>query len=518
MKRWLALLFAFLLPCSAMAEDIGIIGGADGPTVAMVSTVPSDEAAAYRLTVDVTVGEGYKNLISGTVSSFFADNGAAPNMNTEALAEVIQKVVNGSELDVTIARNGLSLALLVGGQRILDGSLFFPEDGSPMVITSSLMGKAALTGKKTFPAMQPRDEQALEETLNQLLSNPSRWMKVAQDVSAAFMSGVKKKTEHGAFMGDAYQGGTYRETYSFTDQDLSRAVNVLLMPEAQELLLPVMEELLGTDGACALFQVARSLKTALSAENGLRYTVSAVKEEEHQPELLGLDIEFCMDSGVKIASFSLGQSAGKAQVVCGIGLPEYNQWISYTYEPVVTGEDGSGSVTTISRTLIDPERKPYIAVAEDESKLITETIVTTSTTLEADGTRLQKGTGTYRMENQWYNGKLLPIDLETMTYTANSRETFSPYTLDAAYEIRTAAQQLISSTHTSLAPAEALSMPLESLTIYNVDDDSEENQEALDKLERRVTSMLMARLFKIIPMDMLQLIINMEQNPSPVGI
>ncbi len=520
MKRWLALFFALLLPCSALAEDIGIIGGADGPTVAVVTTVPSDEVEAYRLTMDISVGEGYKSLLSNTYSSLLADDMAMAslNLNMDALGELVQKIANGSGLDVTFARNGLSLVLRVGGQRMLDGSAFFPDDGSPMIITSSLMGKAALTGKKTFPAMQPRDIEALEETVNQLLSNPADWMKVAQDVSAAFLSGVEKKTEQGFFMGDAYQGGTYRETYSFTDQDLSRAVNVLLMPEAQEMLLPVLEELLGADGAHALFQLVRSLKMALAGESGLHYTISLVRENESQPEPMGLDIEVCMDSGAKIASISLGQSAGKVQMICGIGLPEYNQWISYTYEPVVTGEDGRGEVNTTSRNWIDSERKPFMAVAEDESKLVSESIATTTITLEADGTRLQKGSGTYRMKNQWYNGKLMPIDLETMTCTETRRETFSPYTLDTTYELRTSTQQLLTSSHATLAPTEALSLTLDSLTLYDVDDDSEENQEALYKLERRVSSMLMARLFKIIPMDIYQLILNMDANPSTVGI
>lgn len=520
MKRWLALFFALLLPCSALAENLGIIGGADGPTVAVVTTVPSDEVEAYRYTVNISVGEGYTSLLSSTYASMLADDMAmaSMNLNMDALGELIQKVANGSGLDVTFARNGISLNLRVGGQRMLDGSAFFPDDGSPMIITSSLMGKAALTGKRTFPTMGPRDIEALEAMVNQLLSDPSGLMKVAQDVSAAFMSGVEKKAEQGFFMGDAYQGGTYRETYAFTDQDLSRAVNVLLMPEAQELLLPVLEELLDTDGAHALLQLIRTLKTALSAESGLRYTISVVRENENQPEPMGLDIEVCTDSGAKIASLSLGQSAGKVQVVCGIGMPEYNQWISYTYEPVMTGADSSGEVNITNRSWIDAERKPFMAVAEDESKLVDETTATTFITLEADGTRLQKSSGTYHMKNQWYNGKLLPIDLETMTYTETRRETFSPYTLDTTSDVRTATQQLLYSTHATLAPTEALSLPLEGLTLYDVDDDSEENQEALYKLERRVSSMLRARLFKIIPMDIYQLILNMDANPSTVGI
>ena len=288
MKKVLALLLVCMLPFAALAETYGV---------------------SISIDTDETLFSDYLK----SALAEFPDAAADPQL--DLYMRLIQQLLDGVTVDVAVQEDAVSVALQIGGGTLLD-AIFYEVDDQ-LVITSSLLQGYALTENVESDAttqdamLQELDWDVLGTQVNGTFSN---WLYELETLVTT-----------GQFVGDAYDGGTKCTTWVLSDKDIAALMETILSGDVRDAVSNVLTAM-GFDAQNTLLELDAA-NARVRKENAYQYLVRAVHDDQNQ--LKGCSVTVYGDS-VQLATFSLGVQEKGICIVFGFGVQDQNYWCELT--------------------------------------------------------------------------------------------------------------------------------------------------------------------------------------------
>lgn len=437
MKKLLTILLALLLPMGAMAET-------------------------FKITVDLqTGGEAFLQAVQEAMLR----NDADENEDLAGNAKLLQRLLDGTGLDLAVQKDAFAMEFRLAGERLVDMIGYLQDQD--LLLTSQMIPGYALTATRETP----KETYKLEQT---------DWVGVALSVFPAvneWCNALETTESYGLFVGDAYEGGAKCTTWVFDDQAVAKLVNVLLTEDIRAALMTLLAAM-ELDGASVIRQIEE--RTAQMAQDNL-YTYLLRWVQDAQDQTVGLSLTVLAENE-QVATVSIGSMEDGCRVVLGLGLQQQNYWNETTIQG--GSEDGALQLTWHSREWASAKEDAfaYISTAKEP---------------ETDFD------GQFTMQNGvWQNyiqesGKR--ILLAEGTVDANTG------VLDGTVLIGPENAQLFTIAFTI---GQADEIPVMDATLKKVSMTEMADQEQYEKVVQQLSATLMVRLIKLLPLQMI-----MEMNP-----
>lgn len=290
MKKLLALLLAALLPAMAVAETIGVT----------VSVKTDEDLFPQRL----------QTLLQ-------SDWLAVPAEEANVYARLVHHLLNGLDVQFTIQEDAASINAAVAGTTLLDAAMYMT--GTSSSITSSLFGDYMLVEEMT-------DADAERDAFTDAVE-ACDWTSISDGMNAAleqWLEGLNSVTTKGAFDGDAFEGGTWCTTWLVQDMEIAELVSAVVTEEAREAAALILNAL-NLDAATLLEQFDAK-NNQVAKDNTYMYLVRKVGNED---STVGYSMTIFQDN-VQIATVSLGSMENGICLVVGLGMDEQNYWWEFT--------------------------------------------------------------------------------------------------------------------------------------------------------------------------------------------
>ena len=424
-------------------------------------------AETYSISIDVkSEGNALVKYITEPLMPETAEDIAA----FEAEAKLLQKLLNGAGLDMVVQEDAAYMELRLSGKPILDFTSYMDDEA--LWLTSSLIPGYALGSRNEAADADQAALDALdwEGAVNSVLPGLHEWA-----------SSIKPSEARGVFMGDAYEGGIKCTTWTITDMDVVSLVNHLLTEETRKLVSELLNSM--ELDATALLQRLDELNAQVAKENQYSYVFRLVQGP--QEVFVGASLTV-LQAQEQIATISLGVQDEELRVVVGIGLAQQNYWC----EATIIGTHAQDSLS-VSGSICEwvgnkADAFAYIrATAEPDAVWDWELTIA-----ETDG-------GYDWTFNAHSNGAA----------EVSASGTFSPDTCELSGEFTLGpADASLLSIAFDMGPSAAIQPMEQGLERVSIDDPAA--TERSNELFNQIAAMMMARLLKLLPMDMI-----LDMNP-----
>lgn len=450
MKKLFAVLLAMMMPLCAMAE-----------TYCLTLTVDTD---------DVLFPMYMKQALLEQPDLIPADD-------VDVYVRLMQHLTNGLGLQVTMQENAVAMDAQVAGGNLIDLVLHASEDA--MYLTSTLLPGYAMTEESDHPSADRLETSADSEVVN--------WDTISisvQNAIDAWLANLKPTVSTGTFAGDAYEGGTVCMTWMLTDSDIAALVSSTATEELRRGISSVCEST-GVDAA-ALFSQFDERNAAVADVDAYMYILRKVTDAAG--ELRGLSLTILEDVA-QIVTVSIGFTKKDMTLVLGLGLAEQNYWWQFTAK-----KNERNNITFLSGAsrewMADKTQSfPYVS------------------TTNAPLTAYEWHCNVTKSGNRYL--------WDASVYEDNDRPDYR-YLFSSSGSLNPKEQQLDGSISWGDSPYVPLTLkfkfcpvepiaPLDpSLTLCSVSE--EEDEQLSQELSNRFTAALMARLIKLLPLDLVMMI------------
>ena len=445
MRKVLALLLACTLPFCALAETYG---------------------------VSVSIDTDENLFINYLKTSLMQLPSAASDPQLDTYIRMIQKLLHGLALDMAFQEDAVSVAVQLGGGRLLDA--VFHEQADKVLITSSLLEGYALE-EQIEP--NPAHQEAVQK-LQDL-----DWHQLADDLRISlngWLDSIEPVVSYGQFVGDAYEGGTQCTTWALEDKDIAALAEAVFSDEVRANVSLILNAL-GLD-ADDLLSKLDSLSDRVAKANVYRYLLRIVKDD--QETLKGCSLTVYSQTA-QLATASLGIQEKELRLVFGFGVQDKNYWCEMT-----ASARGRNNLTLVSGQCLE-----WMADKEQSFAYVKSAMSPVSN--QSWYCNVTKSGQRYLWDASLYEG-----DKANYAYHFSSAGTVIPATstLDCSISIG-------DSPYTPLTlklkarPVEAISSPDATLERCSMSDT--EDAALYQTLVEMISSKLLARLMKLIPLDLL---------------
>lgn len=441
MKKLLALLLAMLLPLSGFAE-----------TYVFSVSVEADEEAFVQLAKEALA----------------SDPSVAP-ADTESYAKLIHQVLNGLGLNAAFQENAMSLELLLGGGKLLDFAAY--ESQQEVNLTSTMLPGYALVSEMND---QGSSEQALLDDLAE-----TDWAAICEGVMRGLQEWyavIEPSVSRGAFDGDAFEGGTRCTTWMLSDMDIAALANALLTDEVREVLSVVMTALaLDAEKMLAQFD---ELNDKVADEDRYLYLFRVVRDDADR--LVGMSLTILQEND-QVVTVSLGIKENEARLVAGLGLNKQNYWWEFTASH--QQEDDVTRLSGISREWVADKADGFSYVRAEMEPAFN---------IDWQCNVTKSGNGC-----TW---DAIVTSGETCIASSYGTTDLDKSSLEYQFGIGDAAASPLT-VKLSICPTDAIPSMADGLTRCSISDPAD--AKTYDQLVKQLAASFLARLMKLLPMDML---------------
>ena len=418
-------------------------------------------AEAYSFTFDVKTGEAFLQYVENAMRL----EGAEAAEATEA-AQMLQSLVNGMGMDLVAQEDAFDMQLRFSGEELMDLTAY--ETNQELMLTSSLIPGYALSAMQESDAAQAA---ALEQI---------DWVGAALSVlpSVTEWCNTLKSTEaQGSFVGDAYEGGVKCTTWSVDDQAVATLVDAVLTEDVCAVLKAVFAAM-EMDADAILSQI-REQNKLVAQENLHTYLLRWVQDAQDQPVGASLTV---LKNGEQIATISMGFQDDGCRMVIGLGFDTQNYWCESNIQGAVDGDVWLLTCRTREWAADKENAFAYISAVEEP-----ETDLSWSIAIGAQA---------------W---ECVVRDHSEVILTANGTLDAQTGNVKGQIVIGTEAAPILT-VEFAMGPTTDI-QPM-SADVTKVSADAPEDADQYEQLIKQLTATLMARLIKLLPLQML-----LEINP-----
>lgn len=462
MKRFAAMLLALLmlLPGISHAEE-------EGYSVSVTFSMDR-EAAGSMLT----------SMLGGEPSGL--------DSMAEALSEMIGSIV--------LKASGLS------SEQLTQVDLRIDLMDSPVVdmlmSTDNLSGTVRLASDSLWPGHALVSAMTVEE-MAATLSMQEAWEKtdfrsVLADLRGClevWSAGVPCKTEHGAYVGDLFEGGVQCETYLADDRDLSLLTDMLLDKlEGFDLPFEAFAEMyLNGEHPLALL---RGSVHQVALENRYAYQLRRILDAEGQLLCLSLT---ALDGGTQVSTLSAAPVTHGVKLLWGYGIQGENRYLEWTLTDRSDAE--AKRLDSTVKVYLDQAKAGYRAASAGLA------VYEAGGSLEITG--MPDGSAQWRAE--WSAAKAGHDGGERLSMTGSWQAQTEEISVDIVLgeRVNAAPGMLVSLRG---GPAEVRPADLSSLKEIDMLDDDPETLELTEQLLMDAAQSLGVKLFKLIPAPLMTLL------------
>lgn len=445
----------------------------------MLLTTTAGAESAYQATLTWEAdAEGAKAYLEQTTD--------LEGARLESAAQGYADLANGLEVQLNLQETGGYMAVSLMDTLLVDMGAYGNEYEA-YVLSNLLPGyyvDASLSNEEVL-AVEAAIEQLTQTDLESVLNGmPS--------VFAEWIGKIPATAEQGNFIGDTYEGGAVRLTYTFDDRDLAALLDGVIACLAEGGLT---DELLDTVlGDVGFIAALRSKNQTVAAENRYSYVLHNVNDA--YGVYIGSSL-LVLEDGQQVMTVSFAVADNGVRLVWGYGMNEMNYFIDAVLIDDGTTEDTTALAYSLT-VYQDPYREGFRAV-EPYIDYVAMMYSGVAQVREKDG------------ETSWV------IDVESMIPNAATSET--RYLIDGSYmhEAETIDQTMkwylskddetpSITTRFNLRPCEPMTYDLEGLTA--IDPEAAESSELVDSLVEDAVSDLVVKLFKLVPAQVLTTLMN----------
>ncbi|MGN1367485.1 MAG: hypothetical protein ACI4WX_01335 [Aristaeellaceae bacterium] len=305
MKKLLAWLLAFMLPCCVLAET---------------------SAVTLEVSADGKLFPAYAAEVLQRLPGMTAEA-------REAYTQLLHALLKDTKLTAAVQDDAASVDIMLSGNTLLD--VVVHDTANISYLTTSLLPGYTLAEVQADTQLQKNgpsqlDEAALNAMADSVVTAVTDWSKA-----------LKPAVSYGAFEGDAYTGGTKCTTWVLSDQDIAALVSAVATEEVRAAVI----QLLRGSGADAMQLLQRfdALNEQVAKVNAYEYILRMAHDGEDQ--FVGLSLAIL--SGVEqVATVSFGNQEGELRLVIGLGLQNQNFWREYV---AAVHQDETGTAFSIIR-------------------------------------------------------------------------------------------------------------------------------------------------------------------------
>ena len=460
MKRFAAMLLALLmlLPGISHAEE-------EGYSVSVTFSMDR-EAAGSMLT----------SMLGGEPSGL--------DSMAEALSEMIGSIV--------LKASGLS------SEQLTQVDLRIDLMDSPVVdmlmSTDNLSGTVRLASDSLWPGHALVSAMTAEE-MAATLSMQEAWEKtdfrsVLADLRGcleAWSAGVPCKTEHGAYVGDLFEGGVQCETYLVDDRDLSLLTDMLLdKMEGYDLSFEAFAEMyLNGEHPLALL---RGSVHQVALENRYAYQLRRILDAEGQILCLSLT---ALDGGTQVSTLSAAPVAHGVKLLWGYGIQGENRYLEWMLTD--RSDADTKRLDSMVKVYLDQAKAGYRAASAGLA------VYEASGSLEITG----MPDGSAQWQAEWTAG--LDGGNERLSVTGLWQAQTEEISVDIVLGERVNAASGVRITLRG-GPAEVSPADLSALKEIDMLDDDPVTLELTEQLLKDAAQSLGVKLFKLIPAPLMTLL------------
>lgn len=449
MKKLLALLLALMLPLCAAAET-------------------------YHATFSVAIDDA---VFSACIKDLLRRFPGVPAENQDRYIRAASSLLNNLQLNMIVQEDACSLDLTLNGNPLMD--LIAYSQTNISYITTSLLPGYALSEKN--------DPGASLSTVNQL--DDAAIAAVAfsiENAVSAWLSQLESTVSHGAFVGDAFDGGSVCTTWVLSDKDVADFVSALATDEARAMVAQLLREA-GSD-ASMVFSQFDAMNERVASGTEYLYILRVV--EDDKKEFVGLSLTVLKERS-QLATVSVGREEDGLRAVIGLGLTDRNYWREYVIH-TRPGETGWEAACAVQEWIADKaESFSYVRAAN----VAVESRLWECAVVQTDGRTL--------FRTDLYAGNLADDDHKQLTYTAEWTEHAQTFSGELCLLYGTTTPLKISLIMNPTNPIP----PMDSSLIICATDDAQDAELAAE-LNTSLTFELSRRMLMAIPLDVILLLGN----------
>lgn len=452
MNRLIALLLAFLMPFCALAETYGV----------SISIDTDEQMFASQ------VKELLRNLPE-----------ASDDPQLDIYIKLAQRLLDGLGLNIALQDDALSVDIQLGSGSLLD--MTFYDQGANMAITSSLLEGYAL---------EDSIEQSPGATNERYMQHPIDWALVEVGISNAikqWLSNLQPVTISGAYVGDAFENGGQCTTWAFNDKDVTALVENVVAGETRAAAAVILSEL-GLD-AEELLDSLQNANARVAEENSYRYLLRVVSNEQGERNGLALTV---YREARQIATISLGKQGREYHLVFGFSVQDKNYWCELT-----ASLSSLNNMTYLSGNCIEWLAEKNMSFAYAKAATAPVSNQAWYCNIAESGKRYLWDAGVYEGDKTNY----------AYYYSSSGTVTPSDGVLDCSFSLG-ASPYIPLTIKLKCGPVAEISALNDALVHCSMTDpaDAVLYQELMDEMRTRLT----ARLLKLIPLDLLLQLNNLE--------
>lgn len=446
MKRLLALLLALLLPGCAVAETIGV---------------------SVSVEVDEAVFAAYAKQALQTLPE-------AASYDLDALSAAVAKCLNGLGIESAAQDDATVVKLRLGNGELLNIAFHTTKDA--IYVTSPM-----LSGYALWDALRidHEAEAKLDETDWESVS-----VGVAQAVSA-WLADIEPTVTQGTFDGDAYSDGTQCITWMLSDMDMAALISALATEEVRAAFANLMKVVVGLDGSELLAQFD-ALNARVANEDAYLYILRIVTNDAN--EFVGASLTI-LDDVAQIATCSIGVGGSAVKLVVGLGLSEKNYW--WELNGRCSQQENITYLSGTSREWLAAKEESYSYVSATNAPLASYVL---RGSLTQSGERLLWD-GSISLGTEAASEYICSVSGSCMPESRKIETSISLGGNGASAPLRL---------KLNIGPVEAIPPMDGTLKLCSLT--SVADAALYDELTQKFTASLMARLIKLLPMDLIMTI------------
>lgn len=283
MKKLLAILLILMLPICAIAD-----------TRELTIRVETNEIPFQQVLRDA-----FKSVPTLT------DGGTA------VYVQLIHHVLNGLEVNIKSQKDAFQLTTALKGVPFVDLKQY--STAAESRLTSTLLpGYAILL--KNHSHYDDQERVKADDAVLSVLEAIDTWLGYFEPTMV-----------NGSFHGDAYEGGVWCTTVSFTDSDIAALLSSISTQEVRSAFIQMLSPL-GKD-ASEILDAYDAENARVADEDAHMYLLRIVSNEEKKP--IGASLTIIRELE-QIATVSLGFINETITLVIGLGLDQQNYWCELT--------------------------------------------------------------------------------------------------------------------------------------------------------------------------------------------
>lgn len=441
MKRFLALLLVLLLPTVVLAETY---------LLSIDFEVDGDRLTQYASLMGQNQPEADQYLL---------------------IVQLVDRILNESGIDVVYQEDAVYFDVHIGRNTLLDMTIHDTPEAA--YLTSSLIPGYAIVAEAD--PMVSNAQADLEQM---------DWTKIGaslEGIIRSWLDDLEPVVQHGAFSGDAYEGGTTCTTWTLCDRDIAELLSSLMTEEVCQ-FVSLYFTAMGYDGEQVLNDVDE-MHESVSKKNDYTYVIRIVKDADEN--VIGISVTL-LHKNNQVATLSIGLKKNELRFVAGLGMPEQNYWMELTVNY------GTGRNTTYlsgqCREWFDDKNHGFAYVCEKSPPI--SDCYWNCNIMKSGNQYMWDATSYEDMGNSQY----------AYLFSSNGSVSAKPARLDGEISVGGGQEKLITM-NVKCKPTEAIDALGDGLVYCSMTDPEQAGE--YDHLMTQMSSSIAAKLLKLLPMDLI---------------